>query len=196
MNTAHKINEKIPPTRKSPLDYLSFSNTYSFFIAAVTPEEIQIIINSMKNGKAIGPYSIPVYLLKMLNEYIAVPLRDIIYDSFFSGLFPDLMKLAKVIPLYKKSFPENPNNYRPISLLSVFSKIIEKLMHTRLYTFLEKYNILHSLQFGFRSKHSTLHALISLTESVKKTIDDGMFGCGVFIDLQKAFDTVNHSILL
>ena len=65
-------------------------------------------------------------------------------------------------------------------------------MHTRLYTFLEKYDILHSLQFGFRNKHSTLHALISLTESIKKTIDDGMFGCGV----QKAFDTVNHSILL
>ena len=183
MITAHKINEKIPRTRKSPLDYLSFTNTYSFFIAAVTPEEIQIIINSMKNGKAIGPYSIPVYLLKILSEYIAVPLCDIINDSFSSGVFPDLMKLAKVIPLYKKSSPENPINCRPISLLSVFSKIIEKLMHTRLYTFLEKYDILHSLQFGFRSKHSTLHALISLTESVKKTIDDGMFGCGVFIDL-------------
>ena len=84
----------------------------------------------MKNGKAIGPYSIPVYLLKILSEYIAVPLCDIINDSFFSGVFPDLMKLAKVIPLYKTSSPETPNNYRPISLLSVFSKIIKKLMHT------------------------------------------------------------------
>ena len=150
----------------------------------------------MKNGKAIGPYSIPVFLLKILSEHISIPLCEIINDSFSSGIFPDLMKLAKVIPLYKKNSPEDPSNYRPISLLSVFSKIVEKLMHTRLNNFLEIHNVLHPFQFGFRSKHSTLHALISLTESIKKTIDDGMFGCGVFIDLQKAFDTVNHSILL
>ena len=134
--------------------------------------------------------------MKILREYIAVPLCDIVNVSFSSGIFPDMMKLAKVIPLYKKNSLEVPSNYRQISLLSVFSKIMEKLMHKRLYSFLEKYDILHSLQFGFRTKHSTLHALISLTESVKQTIDEGMLGCGVFIDLQKAFDTVNHSILL
>ena len=125
VNTAHKINEKIPRPSKSPLDCLSFSNTVSFFIAAVTPEEIQIIINSVINGKAIGTYSILVYLHLILSEYIAVPLCDIINDSFSSGIFPDLMKLAKVIPLYKKSSPENSNNYRPISLLSVFSRLLK-----------------------------------------------------------------------
>ena len=195
INTAHNINMKMPRTRKSPLDYLLSSKTnYSF--SPVATDEIKIIISSLKNGKAVGPYSIPVYLLKLISKYIAISLCDIINDSFVNGIFSDWMKLAKVIPLYKKNSPEIPSNYRPISLLSVFSKIVEKLMHTRLYTFLEKYDILHSLQFGFRNKHSTLHALISLTESIKKTIDDGMFGCGVFIDLQKAFDTVNHSILL
>ena len=94
-----------------------------------------------------------------------------------------MMKLAEVVPLYKKNSPEFSSNYRPISLLSVFSKMVEKLMHKRLYSFLGKYDILQSLQFGFHAKHSTLHALISLTKSVKQTIDEGMFGCGVFIDL-------------
>ena len=150
----------------------------------------------MENGKAVGPYSIPIFLLKILNEHIAIPLCDITKYSFSNGIFPDMMKLAKVIPLYKKNSPEDPSNYRPISLLSVSSKITEKLMHTRLYNFLEQHSVLYLLQFGFRSKNSMLHALISLTESIKKTVDDGMFGCGIFIDLQKAFDTVNHSILL
>ena len=150
----------------------------------------------MTNGKAVGPYSIPIFLLKILSEHIAAPLCDIINDSFSNGIFPDMMKLEKVIPLYKKNSAEDPSNYRPVSLLSVFSKITEKLMHAWLYNFLEQHNVLYSLQFGFRSKNSTLHALISLTEFIKKTIDNGMYGCGVFIDLQKAFDTVNHSFLL
>ena len=106
------------------------------------------------------------------------------------------MKLAKVIPLYKKDSPEAACNYRPFVLLSFFSKIVEKLVHSRLYRFFEKCDIIHSLQLGFRSKRSTLHDLISMTESIKKTIEDGMYGRGVFNDLQKAFDTVNHSILL
>ena len=83
----------------------------------------------------------------------AVPLCDIVNESFSGEIFPDMIKLAKVFPLYKKNSPEVPSNYRPIFLLSVFSKIVVKLMHERLYFFLEKYDILYSLQFGFRAKH-------------------------------------------
>ena len=101
-----------------------------------------------------------------------------------------------MITLHKKGSTENPSNYRPISLLSIFSKIFEKVMHKRLYEFLEKSNLLHSLQFGFRSKHSTSHTLISMIEKIRNTIGNGNYRCGIFIDLKKAFDTVDYSILL
>ena len=110
--------------------------------------------------------------------------------------FPDNLKIGKVNPLYKKDSAENPSNYRPISVLSVFSKITKKLMHNRLYKFLEKFELLYLLQFGFRENHSTTHALLSLTESIKHSIDNWKSGCGIFLDLQKAFDTVNHDILI
>ena len=90
-----------------------------------------------------------------------------------------------MISLHKKGSTENPSDYRPISLLSIFSKIFEKVMHKRLYEFLEKNILLYSLQFGFRSKHSTSHTLISITEMIRNTIDNGNHGSGIFIDLKK-----------
>ena len=196
VNVSKKITSAIPRTRKSPLDYLKHSNYISFFLSSVAPEEVESLINSLQDGKAASPYSIPVKLLKIISRQISVPFCMIINDSFLSGIFPNKLKIAKVIALYMKDSRDNPANYRPISLLSVFSKLIEKIMYKRLYSFLDSCNILHPLQFGFREKHSTLHALIGMTETIKETIDKSMFGCGVFIDLQKAFDTVNHSILL
>ena len=90
-------------------------------------------------------------------------------------------KIAKVITLYKKDSRDNPRNYRPISLPSVFSKLIEKIMNKRLYSFLDSCRILHTLQVGFRELNSTLLALIGMTETIKETIDKSMFGCGVYI---------------
>ena len=116
--------------------------------------------------------------------------------SFTTGTFPTLLKTAKVIPIHKKDSKSNFTNYRPISLLSNLDKILEKLMHSRLSTFLNIKDIIYPLQFGFRQNYSTSYALIHLTETIKEALDQGKYGCGIFVDLQKAFDTVDHNILL
>ena len=100
------------------------------------------------------------------------------------------------MPIHKKNSKLEVSNYRPISLLSNIDKIFEKLMHSRLIEFLEEKQILHYRQFGFRKDFSTNHAILTLLESIQKALDDGQFACGIFIDLEKAFDTVSHDILL
>ena len=138
----------------------------------------------------------PTKLLKIARHELSIPFSDICNASFDEGVFPEKNKIAKVIPSHKKGPTNDVNNYRPISLLSVFSKIMEKLMVTRLNTYLEVHEVLYPNQYGFRSGYSTSPSLISITETIKKTIENKKFGCGVFIDLKKAFDTVNHDILL
>ena len=113
-----------------------------------------------------------------------------------TGVFPSVLKTAKVVPVFKKDSKLNYSNYRPISLLSNIEKILEKLMYKRLYAFLDYNNIIYDLQFGFRQQYSTSHALINITENIRKALDDANIGCGVFVDLQKAFDTADHQILL
>ena len=135
-------------------------------------------------------------MLKLVSNEISNPFSDICNTSFTQGIFPDENKIAKVMPAHKKGSTKDVNNYRPIFLLSTFSKIMEKLMASRLHTLLELHSIIYPNQYGFRPRFSTSHSLISITESIKKTIDDKKYGCGIFIDLKKAFDTVNHDILL
>ena len=100
-----------------------------------------------------------------------------------------------VTPIHKGGDACDLNNYRPISLLSIFDKIMETLMHKQLYDFLQEHNILFQNQFGFRKNNSMTFALLQITEKIKETIDNKKYGCGIFIDLSKAFDTVNHEIL-
>ena len=116
--------------------------------------------------------------------------------SFTTGTFPTLLKTAKVIPIHKKDSKSNFTNYRPISLLSNLDKILEKLMHGRLSTFLNIQDIIYPLQIGFHQNYSASYALIHLNETIKEALDQGKYGCGIFVDLQKAFDTVDHYILL
>ena len=112
-----------------------------------------------------------------------------------TSVFSSLLKTSKLSPVFKKDSKLDYSNYRPISLLSNIEKKLEKLMYKRLYTFLNNNNI-YNLQFGFRQQYSTSHVLINITEIIRKAFDDGNIGCRVFVDLQKAFDTVDHQILL
>ena len=189
---AEKIKSRLPPTNRSFRNYLSAPCRRSFFFSPTTPGEVQKIIRSLDDKKATGLYSIPHQLLNAIPLRIATILSDIINISFKTGKFIDALKYVKVIPVYKnKGSPFEAGNYRPISLLSNVDKILEKLVHKRMIKFLEDNKILYDRQFGFRCKHSTVYGLITITEDIKKSIDDGKLTCGVFIDLQKAFDTVD-----
>ena len=158
------------------------------------------IINTLSDfniNKSIGPHSIPNLMLHLIKHIIAEPLAIMINLSFETGTFIEKLKTGKIVPIFKETGNNlNHCNYRPISLLSNINKLIEKLMYTRLYTFLLKFNCIYDLQFGFRQGHSTVHALINLTEDIRSALDHSNFAVGVFVDLQKAFDTVDHNILL
>ena len=176
--------------------YLKNPNMHSLFLSPTNNVEVMNLISSFKNGKASGPNSIPTPVLKHLNAEISVILSELFNLSFSSGVFPDILKTSSVLPLFKKGSKLACGNYRPISLLSNISKLLEKLMYSRLYNFLNIYNCIFELQFGFRDKFSTSHALVSITEKIREALDTGHFACGIFIDLQKAFDTVDHNILV
>ena len=152
VNVSNQVCSEIPRTKKSSLGYLMKRNSSSFFFNPITHIEIEEIISSFRNGKSTGPYIIPVKLLKILSLYISQQLAIIFNASITLGIFPDKLKYAKVILIHKKGSPTNPSNYLPISLLSVFSKTFEKLMHRRLYEFLDSMDAFYPLQFGFRGR--------------------------------------------
>jgi hypothetical protein len=120
----------------------------------------------------------------------------IYYKSITSGIIPDIFKISRVTPIYKNGDVTDPNNYRPISTLSPFSKVLEKIVHDQMILFLEKNNILFPYQFGFRKGYSTEQAILEITDNIKTAIDKKQLTCGIFLDFSKAFDTVNHEILL
>jgi retron-type reverse transcriptase len=118
--------------------------------------------------------------------------------SIEQGVYPSKLKMAKIVPIFKSGDQSEPDNYRPISLLSVFNRIFEKVMYLRLnyHDFIEKQNLLFPAQYGFRKHYSTQYVVIDIVDQIHKNMDNGKFTCGIFIDLKKAFDTVDHHILL
>ena len=186
-NYFSNVADNILKKNKTPMlktfdKYLKNRNSSSFAFEPCTPNEVFLIIASFNPSKGTGPNGIPTEILKLINFAICSPLSKIINICIRTGVHPEKLKLAHVIPIFKKGSRLLVSNYRPISLLSNINKIIEKLMFKRLYSFLEKNNSIYLKQFGFRRNHSTSHALFSLTEQVRLAIDKKEIACVIFID--------------
>ena len=145
--------------------FVNSTNT-SFFLFPTIPKEVEKIIDALDVKKSTGPNSVPIFLLKTFKVFFSVWLAKLVNLCFEVGVFPEILKLAKVTPLHKKESKQDFLNYRPISLLSVFSKIYEKLIYIRIYSYLDKNNLIYNKQFGFRSDYSTNHAILSVTEHI------------------------------
>lgn len=192
---AEITKSKIPETNKSFQDYLQHPNGNSIFIMPTSPVAIFKLIQNLDDRKASGPNSIPPKILKIISITASDILSNIFNECIEQGIYPDCLKKATIKPLHKKNSKLDVSNYRPISLLSNINKLFEKILHTRVVEFLEANNVIFTNQFGFRKGHNTSHAIIALTEIVRNALDNNEFAAAVFIDLQKAFDTVDHKIL-
>lgn len=167
---------------------------HSFFLHPVTPEEIVTIISSLKNtGPGIDNFR--PSLIKLIASLISETFCHIVNLIFTTGIFPSSLKKAKIIPVFKKGDKRLTSNYRPIAILSFFSKVVEKLIVTRLSSYFSKFHVLSTNQFGFREGYSTDLALIYLTDKIRQAIDAGNLTGALFIDLSKAFDSLVHNIL-
>ena len=196
-NIGKQFADAITPSKHSFESYLKLErNSHSMFLNPTDPSEIFKIIKSFKMKKSTGHDGISIVLLKSLGESVCKPLSELINMSLIQGIVPDAMKIAKVIPIYKAKNKELFTNYRPISLLPVISKILERVVHCRLYSFLTRYNILYDSQYGFRNKHSTINAITEFTNDIMSSFDMKHTSLAVYLDLSKAFDTIDHSILL
>ena len=191
-----KLQEQIRDTGDAYKSYLPQTVTQTFYLTPVTPEELAREIQKLNPRKAAGYDDIGPKVLKLCPDIIAENLTTIFNDAIVRAKYPTLLKVAKVIALFKKGERHNPHNYRPISLLSSFNKIFEKIIAKRLIAFLEQYNILFDYQYGFRRLYSTTLALIDFSDNIHRFVDLGHYAISIFIDLTKAFDTVNHEILL
>lgn len=171
-------------------------NSNSLFLTPVSEEEVWSVKKTCHNKISCDVDDIDMKTIRCVAREIVKPFTHICNLSFQCGQFPSRMKMAKIIPLYISGDKHCYNNYRPVSLLPQFSKILEKLFDKRIRNFNEKYNLLSDSQYGFRQNRSTALALIDLIEEISNCIENKTFVVGISIDLQKAFDTIDHNILL
>lgn len=190
-----KMANKIKKTN-SPGVNKTKNNIHTLYLNPVTPNEIEDIITNLKHNCAPGLDEITNTVLKSSKKQIIEPLTALTNRALSEGIFPDIFKKAVIIPIHKGGDRNELGNYRPISLLSSVGKIIEKCINNRLNNFLNKHNLLNTRQYGFKENCSTEDAIIDLTSALYNAVNNNLKALTIFIDLAKAYDTVNHKLLL
>ncbi len=193
-----QTSNNVPNVNTNFKSFMPHPMPHSFFLEPVSPLDIINITSKLKNKTSSGHDSISTKLLKATINEIIDPLTHIINQSFETGIVPKDMKIAKVIPIYKSSDKSLLKNYRPISLLPAFSKIIEKLMFNKITTFFNSKNLFYEHQYGFRANHSTIHPILHLLNQCAESTNHPHpeYTLAIFCDLSKAFDVISHDILL
>ena len=192
-----KLAAKIP--RGNNNDFLQFMGDRvdtSLFFRPTTPIEIEILCGGLVPNKSAGWDDVSPRVIRGVAKEIGRPLSGFINYCMREGVYPGHFKVAKVVPVYKGEDPTQFGNYRPVSVLPVLSQIFERVLQTRLIEFLENKKTLVPGQYGFRAGHSTAMAVLDMVERIRTAWNEGHSALGVFIDLKKAFDTVDHSLLL
>ena len=195
---AQKISDDVIPTDKPPDHSPPTPNDTLFSLKKepVTHSEVYDAINMLQKKKTSDMFGVSVFFIAKFALTLSKPLRHIFSLSFNNGVVPQQFKIAKVVPIHKSGVKDQMDNYRPISLLCTFSKILEKIMYNRLSNFLETNNLLSPQQFGFRKSHSTVHPLTLFVNQISNALNKKTHAIAIFCDIKKAFDTVQHPILL
>ena len=194
-----KLMEKIPCDENN-CSYIEYLNCHisgnTFELKSTTSSMVCSLLDKLCKSKATGLDKISAKLLRYCPDLLSESLTVIFNCSINTGIFPDEWKCSKVIPLFKHGERRDLNNYRPISIIPVVAKVFERIIYDQIYVFLTDNNLLCNSQSGFRCLHSTVTALLESTNNWAYNIDQGRVNAVVFLDLKKAFDTVNHGILL
>ena len=194
VTVGQKLQEKIPQGKI--FTRVHNDNGTAFTLQDVKFEDISKLLRAISPSKACGIDGLTARLIKACGDAIVAPLQHIFNISIRTCTFPSIWKSARVTPLYKGGAPENASNYRPVSVLPILSKILERLIHDQIYEYVTNAAILTDRQSGFRKRHSTGTCLVEFLDAVYNSIEEGSLSGVLFLDLRKAFDTVDHQVLI